>query len=51
MRRGFAEFGSKLLTRGIHLTLRIVPNGDHSEASWERQLPFMMETLMFGLDD
>lgn len=50
MRRGFAEFSSKLLTRGIHLTMRIVPNGDHSEASWERQLPFMMETLMFGLD-
>lgn len=51
MRKSFAEFGSKLLSRGIHLTLRIVPNGDHSEASWERQLPFMMETLMFGLDN
>ena len=21
-----------------------------SEASWERQLPFMMETLLYGLD-
>lgn len=51
MRKGFAEFSAKLLTRGIHLTMRIVPNGDHSEASWERQLPFMMETLMFGLDN
>lgn len=51
MRRGYADMAGKLLTRGIHLTSRIVPAGTHSEASWERQLPFVIPTLMYGLDD
>ena len=50
MRRGFAEMCSKVLTRGIHLTSRIVPGGTHSEASWEKQLPFVIHTLMYELD-
>jgi predicted alpha/beta superfamily hydrolase len=51
MRRGFAEFSERLIRRGIFVTTRIVPDGTHSEASWERQLPFMIETLLYGLDE
>ena len=40
-----------LLDKGVHLTSRVVPGGEHSEASWERQIPFFMETLMYGLED
>ena len=34
-----------LLAKQVHLTFRIVPDGDHSEASWEKQIPIFMETL------
>ena len=44
MRKGFGEMC------GIHLTSRIVPGGTHSEASWEKQLPFVFHTLMYGLE-
>ena len=49
MRRDFGAFGAKVMARGVHLTMRIVPGGTHSEASWERQLPFVMETLFYDL--
>lgn len=45
--RSFGEIASLLLERQIYLNFRIVPGGDHSEASWERQIPFFMETLMY----
>lgn len=50
MRRGYADMTARLLTRGIHVTSRIVPGGTHSEASWEAQLPFMVPTLMYGVE-
>ena len=34
-----------LLTKRVNLALRVVPDGDHSEASWERQIPIFMECL------
>ena len=34
-----------LMLRKVNLTLRIVPGGDHSEASWERQIPIFMDVL------
>ena len=34
-----------LLGKGVNLTFRIVPEGNHSEASWERQVPIFMECL------
>jgi predicted alpha/beta superfamily hydrolase len=34
-----------LLTKRVNLSLRIVPGGDHSEASWEKQIPIFMECL------
>lgn len=48
MARSFGRFTQMLLDRRIALTCRIVPGGDHSEASWERQIPFFMETLLYG---
>ena len=50
MRKDFADMCSKIMIRGIHLTARLVPGGTHSEASWEKQLPFMIHTLMYELD-
>ena len=34
-----------LLTKRVNLTLRIVPGGNHSEASWERQIPIFVDCL------
>ena len=34
-----------LLDKKVNLTLRIVPDGEHCEASWERQIPVFMECL------
>ncbi len=34
-----------LLAKRVKLTMRIVPGGDHSEASWERQIPIFMDCL------
>ena len=39
-----------LLERNVYLHSRIVPGGTHSEASWEKQLPFAIQTLMYQLD-
>lgn len=50
MADGLLRVAQALLDEGVYLTGRLVPHGDHSEASWERQLPFMMETLLYGLD-
>ena len=34
-----------LLTKRVNLAMRIVPGGNHSEASWEKQVPIFMECL------
>ena len=34
-----------LLAKRVNLTLRIVPGGNHSEASWEKQIPVFMDCL------
>ena len=49
MEKQFKKVSGMLLDRGIWLSTRIVPNGDHSEASWEKQIPFFMETLLYDL--
>lgn len=38
-----------LLGRMVHLTSRIVPDGNHCEASWERQIPFFIHTLLYDI--
>ena len=50
MREQFSRVTEQLLSRGVKLTCRIVPDGDHCEASWERQIPFFLPTLLYGLE-
>ena len=47
MRRTFRQTIDLLSDRHILLTSRIVPGGTHCEASWEKQLPFLIHTLMY----
>ena len=51
MKSQFSKVASRLLERGVLLDCRIVPGGNHNEASWEQQIPFFMNTLLYGLDD
>lgn len=39
------DMAGVLLSKNVNLTFRIVPEGNHSEASWERQVPVFMECL------
>ena len=50
MRRQFSRVASRLLERGVLLNCRIVPGGEHNETSWQRQIPFFMDTLLYGLE-
>lgn len=43
----YMDFCRKIMKKKIFLTSRIVPQGNHSEASWEKQLPFMIHTLIY----
>lgn len=47
MSRQFAHTAAMLMERGILLQSRIVPGGSHCEASWEKQIPFFMQTLLY----
>lgn len=51
IRQAFAQTGAFLTESGVHVTSRIVPGGFHSEASWERQIPFFMNVLGFVPED
>ena len=51
MSHRFNRLCSRLLDRKIYLTSRIVPNGEHCEASWERQIPIFMTTLLFMINN
>ena len=50
MKAQFSRVAAKLLDRGIMLNCRIVPGGNHSEASWEQQIPYFMNTLLYEVD-
>ena len=50
MEKTFGRISARLLEKKVNLTSRIVPGGDHSEGSWERQIPFFMDILFYGLD-
>lgn len=50
MARCFAETAAIFMARKLNVTARIVPHGDHTEASWERQIPIFMDTLFYGLE-
>ncbi|MCI8402456.1 MAG: alpha/beta hydrolase [Lachnospiraceae bacterium] len=47
MARRFGDITALLTERQILLESRIVPGGEHCEASWERQIPFFMNTLLY----
>ena len=47
MRRDFGEIAAQLITKNISLNCRVIPGGTHCEASWERQIPFFMKTLLY----
>lgn len=50
MRKQFRKVTDLLLEKEILLTSRIVPDGDHCEACWEKQIPFFMETLLYRMN-
>ena len=47
LRTLFKRTADMLTDRHILLTSRIVPGGTHCEACWEKQLPFLIHTLMY----
>lgn len=47
MEHQFGKVTAQLLDRRIMLESRVVPGGNHCEASWEKQIPFFMNTLMY----
>lgn len=51
MARQFALVTQHMLERRLNLTTRIIPGGNHNEESWERQIPFFLHTLLYGLDE
>lgn len=40
----------RLLEHGVLLEWRMVPGGQHCEVSWEKQIPFFMNTLLYGIE-
>ena len=50
MKDHFYAVAAILAERNVHLTTRIVPQGDHNEATWEKQLPIFMHTLLYGVE-
>lgn len=47
MRHQFANMTAALMEKRIMVESRIVPGGNHCEASWEKQIPFFMNTLLY----
>ncbi len=50
MLQEFSKVTAQLLRKKILLSCRIVPGGNHNEASWERQIPFFLHTLLYNVD-
>ena len=46
--RQLSRAAALLTEKRIGLDFRIVPGGEHCEASWERQIPFFLHTLLYG---
>ncbi len=46
-RKRFAQTCEYLIERGVALTARVVPGGEHCEAHWERCIPYFMKALGF----
>lgn len=50
-REVYARACSLLIEKKVLLESRIVPDGQHNEASWEKQIPFFMDALFYGLEE
>ena len=52
--KGLKEVYIKTLTalirRDVYLETRIIPEGKHCEESWGRQIPFFVNTLLYGIE-
>lgn len=48
LRPYFARTASEFMYKGCCVDVRIIPEGVHTEASWEQQEPFFINTLMYG---
>lgn len=46
-KKAFAQTCAALIEKDVRLTARVVPDGTHCEASWEKQIPFFMSVLGF----
>ena len=46
----YADVTAQLIKKGVLVESRIIPGGFHSEASWERQIPFFLPTLFYDLE-
>ncbi len=47
MLKSFGKVTEQLMERGVLLDCRIIPGGTHCEASWEKQIPFFMNALLY----
>ena len=46
-RKIFSKTCARLTEKGVLITSRVVPDGVHSEASWEKSIPFFMNVFGF----
>ena len=51
MLRQLGKAAALLTEKRLLLDFRIIPDGEHCEASWERQIPFFMRTLLYGREE
>ncbi|MDO4313738.1 MAG: alpha/beta hydrolase-fold protein [Eubacteriales bacterium] len=51
MMKEYGKVCELLMQKKVLLTSRIVPNGNHSEASWEKQIPFFINTLLYDMKE
>lgn len=45
--KAFDKANSLMIDKGINVTSRIIKDGIHHESSWEKQLPFAINTIMY----
>ena len=48
-RNDFADVSAALIRKKVMLESRVIPDGEHNEASWEKQVPFFMDALFYEL--
>ncbi len=47
----FRDVNYALMEKGVLVTSRVILDGRHSEADWQRQLPYVIRTLMQGIQE